>query len=118
MSVSVYIQRSRSQPEIELKEWLFIIEADTDLRHRTAPYVAVNPATRASIEIAAGDADSEICIDDEWTSFLRFSRGKLTMNYIPEFSEPGNLQRQKIATVASKLNASIFTDVDDDSLNW
>lgn len=118
MAVSLYIQRSRNQPAIELNEWLSIIEADTNLRHRTSPYAAVNPVTRATIEIAVGDADSEICIDDEWAPFLMFRRGRLTMNYITEFADPSNLQRQKIAAIASKFNALIVTDVDDDPLAW
>ena len=118
MGVTLYVERPRNQPAIELKDWCSLIEADTNLRSRTSPYAVVNPTTGATIEMAVGEADSEISVDGEWTPFLCFRRGKLTMNYIEGFDDPSNSQRQKIAAIASSLSALIVTDVDDDPLNW
>ncbi|WP_164091351.1 hypothetical protein [Comamonas thiooxydans] len=88
-------ERPRNQLAIELKDWCTLIEADTNLRSRTSPYAVVNPATGATIEMAIGEADSEISVDGKWTPFLCFRRGKLTMNYIEGFDDPSNSQRQK-----------------------
>ncbi|WP_314973371.1 hypothetical protein [Comamonas testosteroni] len=118
MGVTLYVERPRNQPAIDLKDWCSLIEADTNLRSRTSPYAVVNPTTGATIKIAAGAADSEISLDGEWTSFLCFKGGKLTMNYLEGFDDPRNSQRQKIAAIASALSALIVTDVDDDPLDW
>lgn len=118
MGVTLYVERSRNQPAIDLKDWCSLIEADTNLRSRTSSYEVVNPTTGSIIEMSAGRADSEIGVDGEWTPFLCFRRGKLTMNYIEDFDDPSNSQRQKIADIARSLSALIVTDVDDDPLNW
>lgn len=118
MGITLYIERPRSQPAIELNEWLSSIEADAVLRQRVAPYTVVNPTTGDVIEMPTGEADSEIRIDSEWTSFLIFRRGALAMNYIKDLDDPRNLQRRKIAAIARALNAQIFTDVEDAPLDW
>ena len=118
MGVTLYVERSRNQPAIELKDWSSLIEADTNFRIRTSPYAVVNPTTGSTIEMAVGEADSEISVDGEWTPFLCFRRGKLTINYIEDFDDPSNPQRQKITEIARSLSALIVTDVEDEPLNW
>lgn len=118
MSVTLYVERSRTQPAIERAEWLPLIGPDALLRQRTAPYVVVNPTTGATIEMPAGDADSEICMDGEWVPFLQFRRGKLRIGYVEGFDDPADLRRQTITAIAKALDAQIATDADDAPLDW
>jgi hypothetical protein len=74
--------------------------------------------TGDQIRLRAGEADSEFLSGGTWQPFLRLVRGKLVTEYRPEFEEPGNEARRKLATVAKALNASLMTDVDDEPLNW
>lgn len=118
MSVTLYVERLRTQPEIERAEWLAIIDADAVLQQRTVPYTVVNPATGATLEMPVGEADSEIYVDGVWVPFLQFRRGKLRTGYVEEFDDPSDLRRQKIAAIAKALDAKIATDADDDLLDW
>lgn len=118
MSVTLYIERPRNQPAIEINEWLSAIKADAQLQMRTAPYKVINPTTGATIEMSVGEADSEIYVDGEWVPFLQFRRGKLRTGYVEEFDDPSDLRRQKISAIAKALDAQIATDADDDLLDW
>ncbi|MEJ5152458.1 hypothetical protein [Comamonas sp. MYb396] len=118
MSVTLYVERPRNEPAIELNEWLSVIKADTQLQMRTAPYKVINPTTGATIEMSVGEADSEIYFDGEWVPFLQFRRGKLRTGYVEEFDNPSDLRRQKISAIAKALDAQIATDDDDDLLDW
>lgn len=119
MSISLFVQRlNGSERSISLEDWRRVVSQEPDLRLRTDAHVAVNPATGDQIRLRAGEADSEFLSGGAWLPFLRLVRGKLVTEYRPEFEEPGNEVRRKLASVAKALNASVMTDVDDKPSNW
>ncbi len=121
MSVEVLIERrniANEPSEIEISEWRRILEADPQLRVRTAPYKVINPKTREELAMPAGEASSEICVDGKWLPFLRFSRGTLSIRYQSEFEDPENELRHKIAHIARQLGAVMTSDAGDDILEW
>lgn len=119
MSIRLFIERlTGTERSISLEEWGRVVSQEQDLRLRTDAHVAVDPATGDQIRLRAGEADSEFLSGGTWRPFLRLVRGKLVTEYRPEFEEPGNEVRSKLATVANALNASLMTDVDDEPLNW
>ena len=121
MSVEVLIERrdeANEPAQIDVGEWEEILEADPQLRSRTEPYKAVNPQAREKLVVPAGRASSEIYVDGQWLPFLRFGRGKLSIRYNPEFEDPGNELRKKVAQIAWKLGAVVTSDAGDDILEW
>jgi len=103
---------------IAFDEWIKLVESDPSLRIRTAPYVAVNPATGDRIATRAGEADSELEIRGEWVPFLRYHEGKLTIRFTDALLDPANPIRNKIAAVAKALDALITPDVGEELLTW
>jgi hypothetical protein len=108
----------RRENAITLSEWQKLVAAHADLRIRVEPYHVVNPKTHDSIEIPAGDADSEICCAESWIPFLRFQRGRLVTRYHEDFDNPENPVRIKIGAVARQMGAVITTDAGDEQLSW
>src|SRR5262249_20658924 len=80
---------------IAFVEWIKLVESDPSLRIRTAPYVAVNPATGDRIAMRAGEADSELEIHGEWVPFLRYHEGKLTIRFTDALLDPGKSDSQQ-----------------------
>jgi hypothetical protein len=115
MSVAIVLER----PErITLEEWRGVVARDGLLRIRTEPYFAMNPRTRATIQLPLREADGEIQEDGEWVPFLRWQRGKLTTEYRDEFDDPTNRVRLKLVEVAEVLGAVLKTDAGDERLAW
>ncbi|MGJ7575765.1 hypothetical protein ACSFBX_34990 [Variovorax sp. RB2P76] len=119
MSISLFVERlTGAERSISLEDWRRVVSQEPELRFRTDAHVAVNPMAGDQIRLQAGEADSEFFSGGDWQPFLRLVRGKLITKYRPEFEEPGNEVRSKLAAVARALNASLMTDVDDEPLNW
>ena len=121
MSVQILVERRDEGTEpapIEIDEWSGILEADSQLRRRTAAYVAINPKTGERLSIRAGEADAEIYVDGKWLAFLRFHGGALMIKYQAEFEDPANELRKKIANIARQLHAVVTSDAGDDILEW
>ena len=115
MSVSIVVHRPQ---RIALEEWHRVVGAHSDLRIRTEPYFAENPATGAAIQIPAGEADAEILEDGHWLPFLCWHRGRLVTEYRDEFDHPANPVRKKLAAIAQELGAVLGTDAGDEVLAW
>lgn len=119
MSISLFVERlNGAERPISLEDWRRVVSQEPDLRLRTEAHVAVNPMTGDQIRLPVGEADSELLSGGTWQPFLRLVRGRLVTEYRPEFEEPGNEVRKKLASVAKALNALVMTDVDDEPLNW
>src|SRR5688572_18206389 len=103
---------------IALEDWRALVESDPRLRLRTEPWVAVNPATGATISMPAGEADAEWLDAGEWLPFLRFRRGRLVTEYAPSFDDPADAMRGAIVDVARRLDARICSDLEDEPLGW
>jgi hypothetical protein len=121
MSCAVLIERqveSSKPAQIEIGEWIEIVNADPQLRIRAEPYLARHPVTASLLVIPVGEADAEIYFDGQWLPFLRFRRGKLITEYQSEFETPGNELRMKIAHIARQLGAVVISDTGGDDLEW
>ena len=92
--------------------------ADPQLRLRTDPYFAVNPHTGASIRLPLGEADCEFEDSGEWVPFLRWRRGSLVTEWVPEHEKPRNPARNKLVQVARSFQARLGTDAGDEELGW
>jgi len=103
---------------IAFEEWVQLVDSDPSLRMRTAPDVGANPATGERIVMRAGEADSEVEIDGEWLPFLRYNKGELVIRFADELVDPRNPIRNRIAAVATVLNALITHDAGDEVLRW
>jgi hypothetical protein len=124
MSILVIVTRGidqnlqRTGRYIAFDEWINLVESDPSLRMRTAPYVAVNPATGDRIAMRAGEADSELEVRREWVPFLSYHEGKLTIRFADELLDPENPIRNKIGDVARALDALITHDAGEELLKW
>ena len=103
---------------ISLSAWQALVEADPELRLKTAPLTAVNPATGEVIAMPAAAGQSELLLDGHSLPFLSFRGGELLLRYSAELEDPGSPTRHKVASVAKSLNAIIMTDAGDEVLDW
>ena len=124
MGILIKVTRSideslqRTGGYIAFDEWVQLVDSDPNLRMRTEPDVGVNPATGERIVILAGEADSEVEIGGEWLPFLRYNKGELIIRFTDEMLDPRNPIRNRIAAVATVLNALITHDAGDEVLRW
>ena len=119
MSVAIVVERREGNaPFIPIEEWKAVVRQDHELRLRAEPYVAVNPATGASLRINVGEADGEILVQGHWLPFLSWVHGALLIAYQQEFETAQNPIRAKVAAVARTLGAIVGTDAGDEVLPW
>ena len=104
--------------EIIEEDWEDFVESQDYLRFRTEPYIAQNPSTGETIEIAASEDTAEVLIKNEWHPFLEYSNGELRMPYSQDLDDPVNPMRKAVAGVAGYFAALIRHDAGDEILKW
>ena len=104
--------------KILLEEWVSYVEKQDNLRIRTEPYIAQNPSTGETIEIAVDEGESEIIDDGEWVPFLSYSNGELCRDYGNELDNKSNDIRKNISKTAEYFSAIIRHDAGDEILEW
>ena len=124
MSVTLIVTTSHDEDfnqtgeEILEEEWEEFVESRDNLRFRTEPHVAINPATGETIKMAAREGETEVLIEDSWNPFLSHYSGELQMRYRQELEDSNNPIRHAIVEVADYFSALITHDADDEILKW
>lgn len=99
--------------EILEEEWEEFVESQDNLRFRTEPYTAENPATGETIEISTPEGATEVLVKNDWHPFLEYGDGELRMPYSQELENPNDPMRKAIAGVAGYFAALIRHDAGD-----
>ena len=118
MGYSLHIELEDS--EIELEEWISVIESIDKARIQIEGAKAVNPKTGEEIIIESSPGDVEVLFiqkslfgfskKSSWELCFWFSHGKASFNATEDIDSPGNPVRQVAAEAAKALSAKIVGD--------
>ena len=118
MAYALHIERQSN--ELTLEEWISAVGRIENARLATGNSKITNPKTGEviSIESSPGDVDVlfstkgflRFCAKSEWSTCIRFSRGKGTFNAPPDIEESNNPVRVTASKLAHLLGAKIIGD--------
>lgn len=119
MAYALHIERPHS--ELTLDEWVAAVKRQNELKLLAEEKVEMqNPKTKEAISISTGPGDVAVLfqpkgflgfgLTKEWSTSIRFSKGKATFSATRDIELPTNPLRIAVSKLAKDLNAKIVGD--------